>query len=229
MKISVIIPVYNDKDHLEKCLEAFSKQEEKADEIIVVDNNCTDESMKIASSYPWVKIIKEKKQGIIAARNAGFASAKHEIIMKCDADTIPPSDWIKNVKKNFEKSKIDALSTNFKFYGVGPLNGSFVWSLWRFFINNTFKCETIYGACYSLKKVAWEKIKDKTTLSDKNIHEDIEISFLLKKYGYSIGYDPKLTLEISGRLMKQPLKQLRYSQTLVKTYLKAKKINYENR
>jgi glycosyltransferase involved in cell wall biosynthesis len=225
MKISVIIPVYNDEKHLRKCLKAFSKQEEKADEIIVVDNNCTDNSMQIAALYPWVKIIKETKQGIISARNAGFAKAKYEIIMKCDADTIPPADWIKRIKLNFEKSKIDALSTNFKFYGIGFLNGPFVWDLWRFFVNNIFKCETLYGACYSLKKTAWEKIKKETALNDRDIHEDIEMSFLLKKYGFKTGYDSNLTLEISGRLMKQPIKQLRYSQTLIKTYLKAKKLH----
>ena len=51
MKVSVVIPVYNEEKYIKNCLESLMKQEEKPDEIIVVDNNCTDETINIVKKY----------------------------------------------------------------------------------------------------------------------------------------------------------------------------------
>ena len=47
--------------------------------------------------------MRELKQGMIYSRNRGFDTAKHEIIAQIDADVVVPTDWIKQIKKNFEK------------------------------------------------------------------------------------------------------------------------------
>ena len=56
MKVSVVIPVYNEEKYIKNCLESLMKQEEKPDEIIVVDNNCTDETINIVKKYNGIKI-----------------------------------------------------------------------------------------------------------------------------------------------------------------------------
>lgn len=100
MRVSVVIPTYNEEKNIEKCLKHFLTQEEKPDEIIIVDNNSTDKTVEIAKSY-GVRIIKETTQGMIPARNAGFNAATYEIIVRTDADTYVPTDWIKRIKENF--------------------------------------------------------------------------------------------------------------------------------
>jgi glycosyltransferase involved in cell wall biosynthesis len=223
VKVSVVIPVYNDEKCLKNCLKALSEQEESADEIIVIDNNCTDKSIEVAASYPGIKIFKEPRQGIIPARNKGFSQAKYEILIKCDTDTIPPKYWVGRIKDDFKNLQIDALGMPAYLYGLGPFNGSFIWSAYRHCVNSVFKCEVLYGACYAIKKSVWEKIKKETSLNDEEVHEDVELSVLLKKNGFKISYDNSLIIKASGRLVKRPYKLLKYSIKLVKTYLKSKK------
>lgn len=50
LRVSVVIPVYNEEKYIEKCLAALFSQKVKADEIIVVDNNCTDRTIDIVKN-----------------------------------------------------------------------------------------------------------------------------------------------------------------------------------
>ena len=100
LRVSVVIPVYNEEAYIGACLESLMKQNVKPDEIIVIDNNSTDNSVAIAQKYP-VRIIHEKIQGMTPARNRGFNEARYAIIARTDADTILPVTWIKRIKKNF--------------------------------------------------------------------------------------------------------------------------------
>src|SRR5476651_2420897 len=104
-RVSVVIPVYNEGKYLAACLDSLMAQKVKADEIIIVDNNSTDDSVEIAKRYP-VKVIHEKTQGITPARNSGFNETKYEIIARTDGDTILPVNWIKRIKKTFENSEV---------------------------------------------------------------------------------------------------------------------------
>jgi len=101
MKVSVVVPAYNEEKYIKKCLFSLTNQIVPADEIIIVDNNCRDKTIEIAKKFK-VRIVKEKTQGMIPARNRGFNSTRYEIIARCDADVIVPKDWIKRIKKNFE-------------------------------------------------------------------------------------------------------------------------------
>jgi glycosyltransferase involved in cell wall biosynthesis len=94
LTLSIVIPVYNEQCHLKACLDAIANQTESPDEVIVVDNNSTDRTLAIAESYPFVKILKEKKQGVLAVRTKGFNSARSSIIGRIDADTVLPPGWV---------------------------------------------------------------------------------------------------------------------------------------
>jgi len=115
MKISVVIPAYNEEKHISLCLQSLMEQEVKPDEIIVVDNNSKDDTAKIAEAF-FVRVVKESEQGIIPTRNRGFNEAKYDIIARTDADTTLPKDWIKRIKNHFEKNDIDALSGLIYYY-----------------------------------------------------------------------------------------------------------------
>ena len=102
MKVSVVIPAFNEEKYIGKCLKSVVNQIMPADEIIVVNNNCTDKTEVIAKKF-GARIVKEKVQGMTPARNRGFNSVKYEIIARTDADTVVPKDWIKIIKNNFKK------------------------------------------------------------------------------------------------------------------------------
>lgn len=113
VKISVIIPIYNVKLYIERCVRSLMEQTLKNLEFIFVNDYTPDESVHILQNvlkdYPGrkeqVKIIKhEKNKGSAAARNTGLMSAIGQYIIYCDSD-----DWIE--KDMYEKLLRKALET----------------------------------------------------------------------------------------------------------------------
>lgn len=200
MKTSVVIPVYNEEKRIKKCLESLMKQSEKPDEIIVVDNNCTDGTIKIVKEYKKIIIVKEKKQGILIARNTGFDQAKNDIIARCDADTILPHDWIKNIKQSFSKDKnIVAVSMPLFIndYGFND-KFAFIFYIYMFIPMVLIGHYPLIGPSMAVKKSAWEKIKKELCTDQNQVHEDLDISFHIKKLG-RIYHDKKNLVLTSGR------------------------------
>jgi glycosyltransferase involved in cell wall biosynthesis len=63
MTISLIIPAYNEEKYIGSCIEyALRHAHDHVDEIIVIDNASTDNTKKIAESYPGVRVITEHKK-----------------------------------------------------------------------------------------------------------------------------------------------------------------------
>ena len=90
--LSIIIPVYNTKEYLERCVSSLAGQMVKDTEVILVDDGSTDGSDKMcdmyADKYEWLKTIHKKNGGLASARNAGMAVAEGEYIAFLDSD-----DW----------------------------------------------------------------------------------------------------------------------------------------
>ncbi|MCX6704048.1 MAG: glycosyltransferase family 2 protein [Candidatus Woesebacteria bacterium] len=227
MKVSVVIPAYNEEKFIKKCLVSVVNQIVPADEIIVVNNNCTDRTEAIAEKF-GVRIVYEKKQGMTPARNRGFNSARFEIIARCDADTVVPKDWIKKIKNNFEKKRIDAL-TGPVFFNDSKLFKSnstvaahLAWKSFKFISNGR---KYLIGPNMSLTKDIWEKVKDVVNLDDKKVHEDMDLSLKIAKVHGRIGYDRSLIVGISARRLKKHPESffLEYPVRIVKTLLANKK------
>ncbi|MEK7516950.1 MAG: glycosyltransferase [Patescibacteria group bacterium] len=221
MKISVVIPAYNEEDHIRSCLEHLKKQSEKADEIIVVDNNSTDNTAKIAEHY-GAFVIKEKKQGMISARNAGFNRAKYEVIARTDADTFVPKNWIKTIKENFTKNKnLAGLSGTTHFYDF-PVYSKLQHSQWQnkiifAFIKSQIKHATLYGPNMAIRKNAWDKIRQEVCLDEDAVHEDTDLAIHLGQHG-DIKIDPRIVVATSFRRWKKPYTYFEYSHRLLKTF-----------
>ncbi len=198
MKISVIIPAYNEKKYIKNCLASLKNQQEAPDEIILIDNNCTDNTVSIAAEFN-ITIIKEPQQGMIAARNRGFNEAKCEILARIDADVIVPPDWIRKIKENFSASRIDALSGPVILYDL-PLPASFYAKFYLFimWIIQGGK-KTILGPNMALTKKIWLKIKNDVCLNDKKVHEDIDLAIHINKAHGIIRIDNNLLIKTSGR------------------------------
>lgn len=91
--LSIIIPVYNVKEFLTKCLVSVTSQVEDNWEVILVDDGSTDDSGDICEEYqleyPQTIVIHKKNGGLSDARNAGIEIAKGEYIYFLDSD-----DWL---------------------------------------------------------------------------------------------------------------------------------------
>lgn len=222
MKVSVIIPAYNEEKYISKVLESLMNQTVRPDEIIVVDNNCQDKTAAIAKKF-GATVITEKKQGITPARNKGFDSAKFEILARCDADVILPKDWIAKIIKDFKKGDIDALSGPVIYYDsvlkhVSTVPSRVYLEALRF---STGGNRCLIGMNMILTQKIWKKVKKYVTLEDSRVHEDVDISLKILKVGGKIGYDNSLVVKASSRRMvsKPGSFFLEYPIRMLKTFL----------
>ena len=110
-KVSVIIPVFNHADELEKCLESVFIQSYKNIEVIVVDDGS---EIPIVNDDPRVKLIRQENKGAPAARNTGFRNSNGEYVIFCDADVAMKSDMLQRMMSALHSS--DAAYAYSSFY-----------------------------------------------------------------------------------------------------------------
>lgn len=96
IKISVIIPIYNDEEFLRKCLDSVLHQSLKEIEIICINDGSTDSTSDILEEYQnlWnnLKIYTQDNKGVSSARNRGISLSRGEYIAFMDGDDYYPSD-----------------------------------------------------------------------------------------------------------------------------------------
>jgi glycosyltransferase involved in cell wall biosynthesis len=103
--ISVVVPFHNAAKHIERCITALISQTypSSAYEIIMVDNNSTDNSAELVMKYPQIKLLSETKKGAYAARNLGVAESRGEIIAFTDSDCEPSPEWLDKISEAIDK------------------------------------------------------------------------------------------------------------------------------
>jgi glycosyltransferase involved in cell wall biosynthesis len=199
VKVSVIIPAYNEEKYIGNCLKYIFDQEEAADEVIVVDNNSTDKTAEIAEKM-GARVIRETIQGMIPARNRGFNEARYEIIGRTDADTHVSRNWVKTIKQDFEKYDIAALRGIIHFYDLGNgFKAKFFDKAFSDSVGFLYRHEVLIGPNMALRKSIWEKIKNEVCLNDKKVHEDVDLSIHIARHKGVIMVDKKLLIEMSAR------------------------------
>ncbi len=114
--ISVVIPAFNEEKFIALCLESLKKQNFVGNyEVIVVDNNSTDNTSKVAAESGF-KTIVEYRKGVCFARQRGAEEARGELIVTTDADCVLPPDWLKNIYSEFSKNEnLVAVTGPFRF------------------------------------------------------------------------------------------------------------------
>lgn len=200
LTLSIIIPVYNEQSHLKTCLDSIAWQSQMPDEVIVVDNNSTDGTVKIAKSYPFVKIISEKKQGVLFARNRGFDVAKSEILGRIDADSILAENWCEQVRKIFTSNEVGAVTGPVVYYDMPFKKTGFKLdkSIRRAIdiLNDDFPY--LFGTNMALRRKVWQNYRTEFC-TRKDIHEDLDIGIHLTKNGVRIAYRPNMVVGMSAR------------------------------
>ena len=89
LKLSVVIPCYNEENGVR---EVIGRMPRSVDEVVVVDNNCTDRTAEVARSL-GAKVVAEKTPGYGAAYKAGLRAASGDVVITLDGDgTYPPEE-----------------------------------------------------------------------------------------------------------------------------------------
>jgi glycosyltransferase involved in cell wall biosynthesis len=113
MRLSFVIPAYNEEAYLPACLESILSQIDAQTgnlhagtcEIIVVNNASTDRTRDVALSYPGVLVVDEPRKGLTFARQAGFAASSGSLIANVDADSRLTPGWVAHVLSTFAEAE----------------------------------------------------------------------------------------------------------------------------
>ena len=212
MKLSFVIPAYNEEKFIGKCPDSIFKEitSKVYDiEIIVVNNASTDRTREVVQSFAGVKVVDEPKKGLSFARQAGFLAATGDLIANIDADTILPSGWVDKVFQEFSSNKkLVALSGPYIYYDL-PKRIWFWIKLFYFlgYLGYLFNhyilrfAAMLQGGNYIARRSAIEQIGG-YNLDFQFYGEDTEIAKRLNKIG-EVKFTFKLPMYTSARRLKK--------------------------
>lgn len=215
-RISVIIPVYNSEEYLDKCLGSVLGQTFEDFEIIAVNDGSTDSSLEILSDYAGrygekIKIITQENQGQSAARNRGLEEATGEFISFVDSDDYIHEELLEKAFAAAEKNSADLVCFG-AYEDKGGKIGEYNYSKF-----NTLPAQLRY----ILHEAApWNKLIKKSLLIDNNlkftegiIYEDFELIPQLVLHAAKIFYlDERLYYYVIHE--NSTMRQKRYSPKL---------------
>ena len=119
--LSIVVPVYNKKPYLERCINSILNQKYKDIELILVDDGSTDGSDMVCDRFADIDgrviVIHQKNGGLINARQTGVREAKGDYVAFVDAD-----DWIDNcmyerLMQIINNEKVDIVTSGFRYEG----------------------------------------------------------------------------------------------------------------
>jgi len=194
--VSVIVPVHNRREELERCLAALSSQRRDLFEVIVVDDGSTEDCAGVAERFGARFCRMPRRSGAAAARNHGSTLAGGDLLLFVDSDVVVQSDTVRRVAEMFAaRSDVDAL---FGSYDARP-DARGVVSQFRNLLHHfthqigSRAASTFWAGCGAVRRArfaelggfdsAWEAI------------EDIELGYRLRASGCTILLEPTLQVK----------------------------------
>lgn len=221
MKISVVVPVYNEEENIKGLLCKLENQTVLPDEIIVADDGSIDKTRDIITDYIktsklLITLLSYNHKGVNTMRHYGTLKATSDIILQTDADVIPPADWIERIINHFKSdNKLAGVSGNVVDLRARPLE-----SIGTFLANKLFHglgCNTGFRKEYYLLTsgypidvpihkggdiVLWEELKK----TGKCIHDSSIV--VAQNSGYkwrAVGATTITSAQIASGLLLYPL------------------------
>lgn len=196
---SIIILTYNQLNYTKLCIESIRKfTQMESYEIIIVDNNSTDGSVKWLENQDDLKVIYNKEnKGFPAGCNQGIKMSKGDNIVLLNNDTIVTPNWLNNLEKALYSSTdvgaVGSVSNSCSngqqiVVGYGDINQLINFTL-EFNKSNSSEWEyriKLIGYCYMVKKEVLDKVGLLDEIFTPGNYEDDDISLRIISEGYKL-------------------------------------------
>jgi glycosyltransferase involved in cell wall biosynthesis len=203
--VSVVIPVKDDEVALDRCLGLLARQTVAPLEIVVVDNGSRDTSAEVALAH-GARVVPEPMAGIPAASATGYDAARGDLIARCDADSVPPVDWVERIATVLSQHRgLDAVTGTGRFYDVpgwaSVLLRPVYLGSYYLFVHAAMGHTTLWGSNMALRRGTWQEIRHLVHRDDAELHDDIDLAFAFGPHQH-IRYDPRLSVGVSARSLR---------------------------
>lgn len=222
-EVSVVVPVRNDAVLLGGCLAALAAQCQPAGEIIIVDNASTDGLAAVLASYPDlpIRVMGESRPGIPFAVAAGYDAARGELILRCDADSRPPSDWIARHVRTLADSAAQVVGVSgiacngYRNNVVGRISGLLYILVYRVCANAALGHHALWGSNMAIRSSWWREVRGRVHLR-RDVHDDFDLSFQVRS-DEMLSVDYRSVMPVSWRALVNPRRIWRQASWAVTT------------
>lgn len=192
--ISIIIRAKNEEVWMKRCLTAIKHQNEQNFEIILVDNESSDNTVKIAKEFGCkILTLPANDFNYSKALNIGIEQSKGDILVCLSAHCIPASNlWLTNLIRNFERPDVGAV------YGKQeplPDSNDFdkrdLWMIFRDQKKIQHDDHFFDNANSALRRKIWEEAKFTENVNGK---EDWDFARKILNKGWKIAYEPNASV-----------------------------------
>jgi len=211
MKLSFVIPAYNEEARIGTCLESVLREIEGQEgvEVIVVNNASKDRTKEIAQGFPGVRVVDEPQKGLVKARQAGYLASTGELVANVDSDTMLPKGWLAKAYKNFARHpQIVALSGPVIYYDLSLFSRTlvkvFFFFGYLFYLGNHIifgKGAMLQGGNFIVRRSALDKVGGFDT-SIEFYGEDTDIAKRMSTVG-RVYWTFSFPMYASGRRLKE--------------------------
>lgn len=201
--VSILIPTYHDWARLALCVKALHSQTYPVDsyEVIMINNDPTDQAPDNFELPPNFTLIAEGKPGSYAARNAGLALAKGEIIGFTDSDCIPHPTWIESAVEMFSTGRVDRIAGKIELIYANDQKKSWVELYESIYSFNQKKNVEVLKASVTANLFARKELFGKVGGFDatKKSGEDIGWNRRANTFGFNLVYGDKVRISHPAR------------------------------
>lgn len=172
--ISVIVPVYNAVEHLERCLDSLVAQTYSDLEIILVDDGSTDGSSQLMEKFAHrddrIRVLGQPNAGVSRARNVGLTSAKGAYVSFVDADDWLEPETYADVVAAFERQNADFVSFQ---YFVDQPTGSVAPRIPERFHGLLDRVQGLEAVMETTNRFLWTRVFRRELIGDVRFPEDL--------------------------------------------------------
>lgn len=203
--VAVVVPSRDDAVLLDRCLAALATQTVPPAEVVVVDNASRDATAAVARRH-GATCLHQATPGIWAAAATGYDAVTAQVVARCDADSVPPPDWVERLAVAFAADPdLAALSGPGRFDGAGrvvrTLGDVLYMRAYRLLMGAALAHPPLFGSNLAMRRTVWERVGPAVHRHRQDLHDDVDLSYHVGDVG-RIRYDPTLVVGISDRPLR---------------------------
>jgi glycosyltransferase involved in cell wall biosynthesis len=218
--LTVVVPVYNEQELIAGCLDSLLNQtlDKEKYEIVVIDNNSTDLTAKIALEK-GVRVEKEFRKGYVHAIRRGIEVSQTELIAFTDADCRVPVNWMAKILSHFDgTTEYVGVGGKLAFYDLNPILGKTFQAVLYF-------NKALPGNNMAVRREAVTQIGGIDPAV--NLTVDYWLTLKLRKVG-KLKVDKSLVVDTSGRRFKSAFdSNVKYFINVVSMQISSKPLFYD--